>query len=88
MVCWAEPTFTILLLPIIGCSTLSRLITTGSEIKFCYNIEYRMRCGWINRRYIRYTYMQYLPKINIKGGRVHQWYMTFDQQCYKTVFSA
>ena len=21
------------------------------------------------------------PRINITGGEVHQWYMTFDQQC-------
>ena len=28
-----------------------------------------------------YMYGVFPPRINIKGGGVHQWYMTFGQQC-------
>ena len=50
----------------------------------CVSVYVCVACIILNVIYfIKFMmYIQCYPRINIKGGGVHQWYMTFDQQCF------
>ena len=67
-------------------SAISKIVARG-EAEGCYRGVKGWYCRYRPWSHVLYiTYISVSPRINIKGGGVHDVWSTMFNQCYKTVF--
>ena len=57
------------------------------ECNYIKQVDYTIPCTEIMEYCSIHAYISFYPGINIKGGGVHQWYMTFGQNVQSVFFS-